>query len=764
MPHDPPSDEPTNPAEARTATSPTFEIDSDGIGWITFDDSERSQNVLTEAVMRRLGGALDEARAAGREGRVRVVVIRSGKEAGFIAGAEVDAIADIEDPLDAETKVKMGQAVFADVTSLPVPSVSAIHGVCLGGGLELSLACTHRVASDAPRTKLGLPEVMLGILPAWGGTTRLPRLVGLQAALDLLLTGKQIDAGKARRIGLVDEVFPVDLFPDLVRDFAIDVAGGSHRRKAPSRKLLTRLLDDTGPGRRIVLRQARKKVMDSTGGHYPAPLRMLELLEERLGGSLEESLAAEARAAGELIVSAECKNLIHVFHMREAARKGAGLGESADEGRKIERIGVLGAGVMGGGIAQLAAYNGIDVYMKDIRHDAVGGGLRHARQLFDQSVKRRKMSRREADRAMERIAGGLDDHGLRGSGLVVEAVVERMDVKREVLAAAEREVDESCVLTTNTSSLSVEEMASALQRPDRFCGMHFFNPVHRMPLVEIVRGPETSDATVAAVHRLAVGLGKVPVVVRDGPGFLVNRILGPYLNEGGFLMAEGGAIETIDEAATAFGMPMGPLRLIDEVGIDVSRHAGAALHAALGERMEPSPVLARIGETNRLGKKGGRGFYLYDDGKEKDVDDSVYAELGLGTPSPAATPPEHTDGATGEATETPSDPETTLDETAIRWRLVLPMINEAARILDEKIAPDAAVVDLAMIMGTGFPPFRGGLLRFADTVHPRSVLDRLRTLEARHGSRFEPAPLLVRLAEEDRTFYEAFPGPDGANG
>lgn len=762
MPHDPTSDEPTDSAGARTAASPTFEIDGDGIGWITFDDPERSQNVLTEAVMRRLGGALDEARAAGREGRVTVVVIRSGKEAGFIAGAEVDAIADIEDPGDAETKVKMGQAVFSDVTTLPVPTVSAIHGVCLGGGLELSLACTHRVASDAPRTKLGLPEVMLGILPAWGGTTRLPRLVGLQAALDLLLTGKQIDARKARRIGLVDEVFPVALFPDLVRDFAIDVANGSRSQKAPSKKIVKRLLDDTGPGRRIVLHQARKKVMDSTGGHYPAPLRMLELLEEHLGGSVEESLAAEARAAGELIVSTECKNLIHVFHMREAARKGTGVTDGEDPGRQIERIGVLGAGVMGGGIAQLAAYNGIDVYMKDIRHDAVGSGLRHAQQLFDKAVKRRRTSRREADRAMERIAGGLDDHGLRGSGLVVEAVVERMDVKRDVLAAAEREVDDHCVLATNTSSLSVEEMASALEQPDRFCGMHFFNPVHRMPLVEIVRGPETSDATVATVHRLAVGLGKVPVVVRDGPGFLVNRILGPYLNEGGFLMAEGVAIETIDEAATEFGMPMGPIRLIDEVGIDVSRHAGAALHEALGDRMAPSPVLTRVGETDRLGKKGGRGFYLYENGEEKGVDEAVYAELGLATPSSAPDDPEPTDA--DSVGTPPSGPAPTLDETAIRWRLVLPMINEAARILDEGIAPDAAAIDLAMIMGTGFPPFRGGLLRFADTVHPRAVLDRLRTLEARHGSRFEPAPLLVRLADDDRTFYEAFPGPDRANG
>ena len=740
--------------------SPSFRVDADGIGWITFDDPERSHNVLTEAVMRRLGTALDEARAAAREGRVRVVVVRSGKDAGFIAGADVDVIAGLEDPQDAEKKVKMGQAVFADVAALPVPTVAAIHGTCLGGGLELSLACDHRVGSDAPRTRLGLPEVMLGILPAWGGTTRLPRLVGLQSALDLLLTGKQIDARKAGRMGLLDEVFPVDLFPALVRAFAGEVARGTRKPSSPKRKLLQRLLDGTPPGRALVLRTARRKVMDQTGGHYPAPLRILDLLSEHLGGSVEASLAAEARIAGGLIVSAECKNLVHVFRMREAARKGTDGFLEGVEGRPVRRIGVLGAGVMGGGIAQLAAYNGVDAYMKDIRHEAVGSGLRHARELFEEAVKRRKQTRREADRAMERIAGGLDYHGLHASDLVVEAVVERMDVKREVLARAEAAVDDACVLATNTSSLSVAEMAAALERPERFCGMHFFNPVHKMPLVEIVRGPDTSEETVATVHRFSVALGKIPVVVRDGPGFLVNRILGPYLNEGGYLLGEGVPVEAVDAVARAFGMPMGPLRLIDEVGIDVSRHAGAALHRALGERMAPSLVLTRIGETERLGRKGGRGFYLYEKGKEKGVDPGVYGDLELAVPAPATT--EDAKGrpaSSAEGSPAVGPPTASPDETEIRHRLLLPMINEAARILDDGVAPDAAAVDLAMIMGTGFPPFRGGLLRFADTVHPRWVVDRLRVLEEAHGSRFAPAELLVRLAEEDRGFYDAFPGP-----
>ncbi|MEX2467864.1 MAG: 3-hydroxyacyl-CoA dehydrogenase NAD-binding domain-containing protein, partial [Gemmatimonadota bacterium] len=731
------------------SVNPTFEIDADGVGWITFDDPERPLNVLTEAVMTRLGSALDEARAAGRNGHARIVVFRSGKDAGFIAGAEVDAIAQLEDPAEAEAKVKMGQAVFADVASLPVPTVAAIHGICLGGGLELSLACTHRVASDDVRTRFGLPEVMLGILPAWGGTTRLPRLVGLQAALDLLLTGKQIDTRKARKIGLVSKVFPADLFIDQVGAFARSVADGPAADGAATPdgaargNLVQRLLDGTRPGRFVVLRTARKKVMESTGGHYPAPLRILELLGTHLGASVEQSLAAEAQAAGELIVSTECKNLIHVFQMREAARKGNGTEDEGVEARPVRRVGVLGAGVMGGGIAQLAAYNEVPAYMKDIRHEAVTSGLQHARELFDKAVSRRKMTKREATQAMERVAGGLAYHGLAGSDVVVEAVVERMDVKRQVLAEAEAHIRDDCVLATNTSSLSVDDMATALERPERFCGMHFFNPVHRMPLVEIVRGSATSDETIATVYRFAVALGKVPVVVGDGPGFLVNRILGPYLNEGGFLLGDGVTIETIDAVAKEFGMPMGPLRLVDEVGIDVSRHAGAALHEALGERLEPSPALLAIGESDRLGRKDGRGFYRYEKGKEQGVDDSVYADLHMSPPSGG--------GGLQGAGPDPMD---------IRRRLVLPMINEAARILEEGIAGSAADVDLAMIMGTGFPPFRGGLLRFADLVHPRAVLDRLETFERTHGGRFAPAPLLTRLASEDRGFYDAFPADD----
>jgi len=723
------------------STNPTFDIDPQGIAWITFDDGERSANVLTEPVMFRLGEALDEARAAGREGRARVVVIRSGKPASFIAGADIDQIGDVEDPDLASRQVKLGQSIFNDVASLPMPSVAAIHGFCVGGGFELSLACDYRVLSDSSKTTLALPEVQLGILPAWGGTTRLPRLIGLQAALDLLLTGKKVDARKAKRIGLASAVVPADLFTEKVRDFALRIVEQPDSVSTHKRKILARVLDDTGPGRRIVLSMARKKVLATTGGNYPAPLRILDVLSGHVSGTVEESLEAEARAAAELLVSPVCKNLVHVFHMREAARKGDGVSGARSvsppaEARTVNSLGVLGAGVMGGGIGQLAAYRSIRVYMKDIRHEAVTGGLQHARTLFDKAVIRRKLTRREAAAHMDRMSGGLDYHGLSNADVIVEAIVEKMEVKKAVLREAEGHIRADCVLATNTSSLSVTDMATALEHPERFCGMHFFNPVHRMPLVEVIRGARTDDEAIATVYALALRLGKVPVVVGDGPGFLVNRILGPYLNEAGFLLGDGASVHDIDRVAKVFGMPMGPLRLIDEVGIDISGHAGASLYEGLGARLTPAPALLALGGTKRLGRKGGQGFYTYEKGREKEVDESVYAALA----------------STLEERRPFTDRE-------IRHRLVIAMINEAARILEDGIVAAAQDVDLAMIMGTGFPPFRGGLLRFADTLHPRGLLDTTRELHEAHGDRFQPSPVVEQLAADDRTFYEAFPGP-----
>ena len=722
----------TNPPPHPT---PTLHVDEKGVAWITFDDPERKVNVLSEEVLTRFDEHLTEVRKLAHQGRVSVVVLCSAKS-GFIAGADVAAIESLEDPAEGAEGSRFGQRIFGALDDLGVPTVAAIHGICLGGGVEISLACSHRVASDSPATKMGLPEVLLGILPAWGGTTRLPRLVGIQTALDLMLSGRQVSSSTALRMGLVDEVVPADLFREKVATFAAAAAATRTKKSRSRHPALKRLMDGTALGRRVVLSLAKKRVMAQTGGHYPAPLKILEVVGRSVGKPLLKALEIEARAAGELVASSVCKNLIHVFHLREEARKGTGVADESVEPGDVEYLAVLGAGVMGGGIAQLAAYRGIHVRMKDIRHDAVVSGLQHAGKLFAGLVTRRKLRRREADQRMTLISGGLGYEGFARQDLVIEAVVEKMDIKRIVLRETENAVRRGCVLATNTSSLSVDEMASGLARPENFVGMHFFNPVHRMPLVEVVRGARSSDHAVATTYALALALGKVPVVTNDGPGFLVNRILGPYMNEAGFLLADGARVEDVDRAAKKFGMPMGPLRLVDEVGIDISRHAGQSLHEALGDRLSPSSPLVALADSGRLGKKGGLGFYRYENGKEKGPDPEIYNVLSPSVPAVRVT----------------------LEEREIRGRLVLAMINEAARALEDGIVQRARDVDLAMIMGTGFPPFRGGLLRFADTIHVRTILSRLTEFEGRYGARFAPAPLIRRLAQENCGFYDSFPG------
>ncbi len=716
------------------STSPTLSVDAEGIARITFDAPDRSANILTEAVMTRLSETVRQLREEADAGRVRGVLIVSAKPGSFIVGADIDVLASVEDPDEGMRAARLGQDVYMALEKLPIPTVAAIDGVCMGGGTELALACRYRLASDHPKTRLALPEVQLGILPAWGGTTRIPRLIGLRAALDLLLTGKAVDGRKAKRLGLVEAVLPHEGFPERAMEFLLARVEGGPIRTGARRGIGLRLLEDTAPGRKVVLAAARRKVMKRTGGNYPAPLKILEVLRYSLGRPVERALEMEATAAGELLISPVSKNLVHVFRLREGARKGTGV-QGKVEAKEISELGVVGAGVMGGGIAQLAAFHGIRVRVKDVRHEPVAQALRHADALFEKAIEKRMLERREARQAMERISGGVDYSGFGQVDLVVEAVVEEPEVKHAVFRELEAETGGGCVLTSNTSSLSITEMAEDLADPGRLLGMHFFNPVHKMPLVEVVRGDRTRDEAVATVYALALRMGKVPVVVRDGPGFLVNRLLGPYLNEAGYLLWEGASIDVIDDAAKGFGMPMGPLRLVDEVGVDVTRHAGDVLHRSFGERFTPAPPLVAIGESGRLGRKGGKGFYRYEGGREAGVDPSVYEDLGDLSSSRREDPP----------------------DIELWARLLLPMINEAARVLSDEVASSAADVDLAMVMGTGFPPFRGGLLRYADEVHPRVLVERLQRYEEALGPRFAPAPALERLAREDRSFYEAFP-------
>jgi len=710
----------------------TLDVSGDGVAWLVFDRPDSKVNLLDEPTMQRLEELLGELEELARTNAVRAVIVRSGKDGSFIAGADVNAIVAITDPAEAEAKARAGQRLFRRLEQLAVPTIAAIDGICLGGGTELALACTYRLASERPETKIGLPEVQLGILPGFGGTTRLPRLIGLRAASDVILTGRNLDARKAQRIGMIDEAVPTPALYQRAEAVARAYMQGRPPERRDRRDTATKLLESTPPGRRVLFSQARKQVMKQTKGHYPAPLAALQVMKSSVGLPIDAALDVEARAVGTLVASDVSKNLIHVFQLMEAAKKAMPSGATA---RDVDRAAVVGAGVMGGGIAQLLATRGIAVRMKDINNAALSSGLHHARELFDRAVSRRRLTRREANHQMDRIAPTLEYSGFGQVDVVIEAVVERMDVKKQVLADVESRTRAGCVLATNTSSLSVTEMQSVLARPAEFGGMHFFNPVHRMPLVEVIRGAKSSDDAIATIFALARRLGKTPIIVEDGPGFLVNRILGPYLNEAGWLLVDGASVEAVDQALTRFGMPMGPLRLLDEVGFDVSRHAGATLHDAFGERLAPAPPLIAMEHTKLLGRKGGMGFYIYENDREKGRNDGIYQLLG------AAVPAERREISVND----------------IRDRTVLAMVNEAARVLEDGIVRGPGDVDLGMITGTGFPPFHGGLLRYADRRGLPAIVQRLDDLAARHGPRFTPAPLLRRYADEGRGFYPAGP-------
>ncbi|HEX9107780.1 MAG TPA: 3-hydroxyacyl-CoA dehydrogenase NAD-binding domain-containing protein, partial [Longimicrobiales bacterium] len=703
----------------------TLTVDGDGIAWLTFDRPDSKANILTGGVMARLDALLAEVEAGARSGRVRALVLTSGKPGMFIAGANIDEIADITDPAEAEAGARKGQGVFLRLDRLPLPTVAAIDGVCLGGGTEMILACDYRIAADAPQTRIGVPEIQLGIIPGFGGTTRLPRLVGLANALPLILTGKPVNASKAYRIGLVHERVHPAILLERTRALVQEVLAGK-RPQARKPSLMQRAAG-SALGRSLVLSQARKQVLKETKGHYPAPLAALETIKRIESMPLEAALAEEARTVGRLIVTPVSKNLIHVFRLMEAAKKPV----TSAAPRSVAKVGVVGAGVMGGGIAQLLAYRGFEVRLKDIQAGALGHGLKTARALFDRIVKRGRLHRRDAERMMSAISPTLDYSGFGTTELVIEAVVERMDVKKAVLKEVEGQVEAGAVLTSNTSALSISEMQRALERPADFCGMHFFNPVNRMPLVEIVRGETTGDEAIATVWAITRKLEKTPVLVKDGPGFLVNRILAPYMNEAGWLLADGASIESIDKALVGFGMPMGPMRLLDEVGLDVAHHVSGILYQAFGERMKPAPALENLPATKRLGRKGGLGFYTYENGREKDVDQAIYAALGLAL----------------QRGDIPRE--------VIQERCVLVMVNEAARVLEEEIVRGAGEVDLGLITGTGFPPFRGGLLRYADTLGMTVVLERLEKYSRELGARFEPAPLIRERAASGNGFYLA---------
>lgn len=706
------------------------EVDAQGIARLTFDLEGEKVNKLSSWVLDELESLLVELKS--REG-VKALLITSKKPDVFIAGADVHELGQIQTQEAAEAISRKGHGVFRLLETLPFPSVSLIDGVCLGGGLEFALSCTYRIATDNPKTLIGLPEVKLGIIPGWGGTQRLPRLVGLVQGLTMILQGKAVDGKKAWKIRLVDAWVPQEFADEHAEQFTRDILSKKGQKSVMKKRQKRAFMDyamESFLGRQLVFWKTEKDVRAKTKGQYPAPLAALQLIKETYTMDLNKGLEREAQAVGSILDTAVARNLFRLFLMSEELKKdpGASLPEEAQL-KEVHSVAVLGAGTMGAGIAWLFSHKGYPVRMKDMNWEAVGKGFSLVNKIYQQLVKIRKLKPRDVALKMHKVNGCINYSGFGRVDIVVEAVVENLTLKKKVLAELEDVLPSTSIICSNTSSLSITEMAGQMKHPERFVGLHFFNPVNRMPLVEVVAGEKTAPETVAVAVKLMRELGKTPIVVQDCSGFLVNRILIPCLHEAGRMYEEGVPISRIDKLAEKFGMPMGPFRLSDEVGIDVAIKASGSLHEAYGSRMRMPCVFQKVVEQGLLGKKAQKGFYLY--GKSK------------GTINPEV------DGVT----QVSNSHRSSLSDEEIVDRITLIMVNEASRCLEEGVCKSAQHVDMSMLMGTGFPPFQGGLLGYADKVGIPTVVNKLDVLAKKYGERFIPSNLLQQMQEEQQCFH-----------
>lgn len=709
------------------------DVASDGVAHVVLDDPSEPVNTISEelgAEMRRLWARLKADPA------VRSILISSGKKGNFVAGAKLEMIQRVQDAKEAEALSRTAQDMFDEIAASEKPVVVAIDGAALGGGLELALACHYRLASLARHTKLGLPETQLGLIPGAGGTQRLPRLIGIARALDLILTGRQVDARRALRMGLVDEAVPEPLLLQVARERARALGEGRPPRpgrgegfRPPTAAELRELALERNPiGRRILFSQARKQALEKSRGHYPAIPAAIEAVETGIEQGYERGLAREAELFGELAVTDVSRNLVRLFFAQTALKKATGVADSNVRPKEVRSVAMLGAGLMGGGIAYVtSAIAGIPVRFKEKDAEGLGRGFAYVRRVLDDRVRRKRITPVEREEVMARITGTTRYDGFSNVDLVIEAVFEDLELKHQVIREIEEVIREDCILASNTSTIPITRLAEASRRPENVVGMHYFSPVEKMPLLEVIRGKKTGDSAVATAVALGKAQGKTVIVVNDGPGFYTSRILAPYMMEAAWLLAEGGDIAQIDEAMRDWGFPVGPFTLLDEVGIDVGASVTRTMVEAFGERMLPPDAFERVVADGRKGRKNKKGFYRYG-GKRKEVDESIYDLLGSRTRK-------------------------RFSREEIQERLYLQMCNEAALCLQEGILQEPRDGDVGAVFGLGFPPFRGGPFRWMDALGPQEVVRRMRIYEERIGHRFRPAQLLVDMAREGRRFF-----------
>ena len=736
-----------------TRWKPALSVDvTDGIAVITFDLPNESVNKLTRAVKDEFVALVTRLE---RDMTVHGAVLISGKPDVWIAGADIEEFLQLKTAADAERLSRDGQMLLDSLERLRVPIVAAIHGACLGGGLETALACRYRIGTDHPKTILGLPEVQLGLIPGAGGTQRLPRRIGLTDALDLILTGKHVRARKALQLGLIDEL----VHPSILRSIAIqrarEVAEG--RRKSESHRGGVKgvLLDGNPAGRAVVLRKVREQTMTKSRGHYPALIAAIDVVRAGYERGIAHGYREESRRFGEMAMTDVSRQLIFLFFATNELKKDPGvdpsqypeLPVSSFEPLPVEKIAIIGAGFMGAGIASIAVQHGSLVRLKDADHARVAKGYAAVRDVLKERLTKRQITRIQYSDYMALLGGTVDYSGFGNVDLVIEAVFEDLAVKHQVLREAEAAINPSAIFASNTSTIPINLIAQASSRPERVLGMHFFSPVHKMPLVEVITTTETHPQVTATAVAYAKKLGKTVIVVNDGPGFYVNRILSPYINEAGILLDQGVAVDIIDRALVDFGFPVGPITLIDEVGLDVAAKAGKIMADAFPDRMQPAKSLQAVVAAGRYGRKSQKGFYTYDkEGTKGEVDPSVYT-LFL---APGSIPVVKTI-APVTAPETPIIPE--MPAIQVQQRTVLAMLNEAARCLSDGIIKSARDGDVGAVFGIGFPPFRGGPFRYMDSLGIQIVVQRLEDLNARFPGRFEPAELLLEMARRRQVFY-----------
>ncbi|RHW75283.1 fatty acid oxidation complex subunit alpha FadJ [Colwellia sp. RSH04] len=708
-----------------------------GVVHLVMDVVGETMNTLKAEFAEQVAEVLAEIKA---DKTITGVVICSGKKGSFVAGADINMIDSCESQEEVVALSRQGQMIFSQLEQLEIPVVAAIDGPCLGGGLELALACHGRVCSDNPKTALGLPEVQLGLLPGSGGTQRLPKLVGIQKALDMMLTGKQLRAKQALKAGLVNDVVPSSVLLETAEKLALSGKVSKKTQGSSARKvsLVDKLLENNGVGRNIVFKQATKSVLSKTKGNYPAPIKIIDCIRTGVESSNAQGYQVEADHFGELAMTSVSAQLRQLFFATTDMKKEQGVADVMPD--KISNAGVLGGGLMGGGIAFVTATKAnVPARIKDINHNGISHALKYSYDLLNKKVKRRFMLKSEMQKQLAMITGTVDYKGFKNLDIVIEAVFEDLSLKQKMVTDVEENAKESTIFASNTSSLPIGKIAAKASRPENVIGLHYFSPVDKMPLAEIIPHEGTSDKTISSTVAFAKKQGKTPIVVKDKAGFYVNRILAPYMNEAAILLLSGEPIDKLDKALVSFGFPVGPMQLLDEVGIDVGAKIGPILQADLGDRFSPPDAFGKLLEDGRLGKKSGKGFYTYSTAKVsplkkllkksgKQVDESIYTLLNI----------------------TPSGK---LDSEEVAKRCTYMMLNEAARCLDEGIVRNARDGDIGAIFGIGFPPFLGGPFRYIDSLGAQHIVSQLNQWTKEQGERFAPCEALIAMAEKGEKYY-----------